>query len=78
VQKEAGISFPFFLYFFNILRIQGDRMNQMDMFYNRSEDYLYSELQKVKGSMDKRSRAIFALIAELQDQVIKMKEEKNR
>lgn len=48
---------------------------QLDLFHNTETDYLYSEIEKVKHSTDKRCRAIFSLLSELQDQVIFLKNE---
>jgi len=42
-------------------------MNQLDLFYKNSDDFLYREIQKVRNSMDRRSRAMFAIISEIQD-----------
>lgn len=53
-------------------------MYQLDLFKSTSDDFLYSEIQKVRTSMDKRSRAIFALLNELQDQVLKIQEKKDK
>lgn len=49
-------------------------MRQLDMFKENSSDYLYGEIQKMRNSMDRRCRAIFALISEMQDQLLKMQE----
>ena len=51
-------------------------MNQLDLFYKNSDDFLYREIQKVRNSMDRRSRAMFAIISEIQDQLLKMQEKK--
>ena len=50
-------------------------MQQLDFFTNTKEDFLYMEVEKIRNSMDKRTRSIFALISELQDQVISLKAE---
>ena len=50
-------------------------MQQLDFFTNTKEDFLYMEIEKIRNSMDKRTRSIFALISELQDQVISLKAE---
>jgi len=46
-------------------------MKQMNLF---NDSYLFEELQKVRTSMDKRTRAIFSLLAELQTEILNMKE----
>lgn len=48
-------------------------MQQLDLFNNSREDFLYGEVEKIRTSMDKRTRSIFALITELQDQIISIK-----
>ena len=48
-------------------------MQQLDFFNNSKEDFLYGEVEKIRTSMDKRTRSIFALIGELQDQIISIK-----
>jgi hypothetical protein len=48
-------------------------MYQLDMFNNSREDYLYNQVQKLENSMDKRTRSLFALISELQDEVMQLK-----
>lgn len=49
-------------------------MQQLDIF-NKSHEttYLYSEIEKLKNSTDRRCRAIFALLTELQNQILDMK-----
>lgn len=44
------------------------------MFSNSKEDYLFNKIQQVEGSLDRRTKSIFALISELQDQVIELKQ----
>lgn len=51
-------------------------MMQLDLFNNSKEDYLFSQMQKLENSMDRRTRSIFALITELQDQLLELKKEK--
>lgn len=51
---------------------------QLDMFHSSSNDFLYGEIQKIRNSMDRRSRAMFAIISEMQDQLIKMQEKENK
>lgn len=51
-------------------------MRQMDLFRSSAEDYLYGEVAKIRDSMDRRSRAIFSLISEIQDQIVHLKEKK--
>lgn len=46
---------------------------QLDMFASSSEDYLYSQLESLKYSMDKRFRALFALMTEEQKEVMNIK-----
>lgn len=53
-------------------------MRQMDLFHTSGEDYLYEEITKIRSSMDRRSRAIFSLIAEIQDQIVGLKEKKEK
>lgn len=52
----------------------GEQMQQMDMFSNSSEDYLYGELQKTKHTMSKSFRALFALVTEMQTQIMQMQQ----
>ncbi len=53
-------------------------MEQLNLFEkNNGEYYLYAELEKLRNSTDRRCRAIFSLLTELQDQVIKMQEKKD-
>lgn len=49
-------------------------MQQLDIF-NKSHEttYLYSEIEKLKNSTDRRCRAIFALLTEIQTQILDMK-----
>ena len=49
-------------------------MQQLGLFPQNSDDFLYNEIEKIRSSMDRRSRAMFALITEIQDQVIQIKE----
>jgi len=49
-------------------------MQQMDLFDKTKEFFLYGEIEKVKTSMDKQRRAVFALLAEMQNEIIKLKE----
>lgn len=51
---------------------------QLDMFYDSREDYLYSEMKKIENSYDRRFRAIFSLLKEVQDQLIKIKEKEEK
>ena len=51
---------------------------QLDMFHSSSNDFLYGEIQKIRNSMDRRSRAMFAIISEMQDQLIKMQEKETK
>ena len=53
-------------------------MTQLDMFKENSSDYLYGEVEKIRNSMDRRCRAIFALISEMQDQLLKMQENEGK
>lgn len=48
-------------------------MIQMDMFSNSKEDYLFNKIQQVEGSMDRRTKSLFALISEIQDQLMELK-----
>ena len=52
-------------------------MQQLDFLTDSSVDYVYQELQKTNNSMDRRCRAIFSLLKELQDKIIRLEEEKN-
>jgi len=49
-------------------------MNQMDLFDKSHDFYIFSEIQKMKTSLDKRTRALFSLMAELQNEILNMKE----
>ncbi len=50
-------------------------MQQLDIFSESHEiTYLYSEIEKLKNSTDRRCRAIFALLTELQTEILHMKE----
>lgn len=49
-------------------------MYQADMFRSNNEDFLYGEIEKIRHSVDKRSRALFALITEIQDQLMNLRE----
>lgn len=49
-------------------------MHQMDLFHTSSEDYLYGEIQKTKKTMTSSFRALFALVTELQTQVLNIQE----
>ena len=51
-------------------------MIQLDMFNNSKEDYLFGQMQKLENSMDRRTRSLFALISEIQDQVLELKKDK--
>lgn len=53
-------------------------MEQLDFFYNDDKSYLYGEIEKLKNSTDRRCRAIFSLLTELQDQVIKLQKEEKK
>jgi len=53
-------------------------MQQLDFLNSSTESYLYSEIEKVRHSMDRRSRAMFALLSELQDQVISLQNDKDK
>lgn len=49
-------------------------MQQMDFLKEQNpENYLYGEIEKLKNSTDRRCRAIFALLNEMQDQILSMK-----
>jgi hypothetical protein len=52
-------------------------MYQLDIFDKNHESYLYSEIEKLKNSTDRRCRAIFSLLTEIQNELIFLKE-KNR
>lgn len=58
-------------------------MQQLDLFQNGKDDFLFSEINKTQNSMNRQFRAVFALISELQKKynnlanVEKMKEEDN-
>lgn len=47
-------------------------MQQMDMFRSSGEDYLYGELQKTQHTMSRSFRALFALVTEMQTQIMQM------
>ena len=50
-------------------------MKQLELFEKNNGDmYLYGELEKLRSSTDRRCRAIFSLLTELQNQVITIKE----
>ncbi len=50
-------------------------MQQLDLFGKNDQTiYLYSEIEKLKSSTDRRCRAIFALLSEIQSQILDMKE----
>lgn len=49
-------------------------MQQMDFLDQNNEIFLYNKLERVEHSMDKRCRAIFSLINELQDQILQIKQ----
>ncbi len=51
-------------------------MQQLDLFPVSKEDFLYQEMGKLRDSLDRRSRAIFSLISEIQDQLISLREVK--
>lgn len=53
-------------------------MIQMDMFNSSKEDYLYNQLQKLENSMDRRTKSIFAMLTELQTEVMNLKEKKEK
>lgn len=53
-------------------------MQQLDFFHKNSEDFLYSEIQKVRHSMDKRSRALFSLVSELQSEILTLREQQQK
>lgn len=60
------------------MKNMGAFMQQTDLFRSNTEDFLYGEIQKVRHSMDKRSRAMFSLITELQDQLLQLKEKERK
>lgn len=49
-------------------------MQQLDLFYSDANTYLYSEVEKLRNSTDRRCRAIFSLLTELQEQVITLQQ----
>lgn len=49
-------------------------MQQLTLF---SDSYFFDKQQKMEASMDKRFRALFALVTELQSEIIKIKSETN-
>lgn len=51
---------------------------QLDMFRNSTDDFLYGEIQKIRNSMDRRSRAMFAIITEMQDALLKIQEKEKK
>ena len=51
---------------------------QLDMFYTDKENYLYTELQKIQSSLDRRTRSMFAMITELQDEIIRLKQKEEK
>jgi hypothetical protein len=51
-------------------------MIQLDLFNNSKEDYLFGQMQKLESSMDRRTRSLFALISEIQDQLLELKKDK--
>ena len=53
-------------------------MKQLELFERNSEEYLYGEIQKIRTSVDKRSRAMFALITEIQEQLMNLQEKGER
>ncbi|MFP3859241.1 MAG: hypothetical protein ACLFUW_00315 [Bacteroidales bacterium] len=50
-------------------------MQQLDLFQTNSESYLFNEVEKIRKSLDKRSRAMFALIGEMQEQLILLQDQ---
>lgn len=46
---------------------------QLDMFNSSSNDYLYNQVETLKLSMDKRFRALFALMTEEQKEIMNLK-----
>lgn len=53
----------------------GGNMQQLDLFQTNSESYLFNEVEKIRKSLDKRSRAMFALIGEMQEQLILLQDQ---
>jgi len=46
--------------------------NQMDMFNNESNEYLFSELNKTQNSTNRQFRAVFALLTEVQKKYVEL------
>lgn len=46
---------------------------QLDMFCSTESDYLYSQFQNLKYSIDKKFNALFALMTEDKKELMKMK-----
>lgn len=51
---------------------------QLDLFRDTKEDFLYSQIQKVENAMDRRTRSIFAMITEMQTEIIELKKNNER
>jgi hypothetical protein len=49
-------------------------MNQPDLFTTEPTEFLYGEIQKLNRSLERRSRAIFALLHELQNEFLNLKQ----
>lgn len=43
---------------------------QLDMFYTDKEDFLYQEQQRLENSFRKQLKCCFAMIVEIQDQLM--------
>lgn len=76
--KKTGSSFLFFTLNLSFFCHLGGFMQQLDLFRDSSSDYLYGEIEKIRSSLDRRSRAMFAIISELQDQLMALKQKESK
>lgn len=53
-------------------------MQQLDFFDKDSNLFFFGELEKMRTSIDRQRKAMFAILTELQDEVLKLKEEKQK
>jgi len=49
-------------------------MQQLDLFDRNNEFFFLTELEKVKNSVERQRKAMFAILTEMQDEILRMKE----
>jgi len=51
-------------------------MQQLDLFDENNQYFFLTELEKVRNSVERQRKAMFAILTELQDEILRLKEKK--